>query len=118
MEKYSKAEAAFKKSYGINKNFTAPLVNLAQACIEQKQYAKAEKYLNTVIAQNKNKNEYCAYYLQGVLYKKTYKYQKAIKSFNSAVLAEPKFALSYIQLADAYYYTNECKLPIIEPSSY
>lgn len=107
MEKYSKAEAAFKKSYGINKNFTAPLVNLAQACIEQKQYAKAEKYLNTVIAQNKNKNEYCAYYLQGVLYKKTYKYQKAIKSFNSAVLAEPKFALSYIQLADAYYYTND-----------
>ena len=105
LEKYSKAESAFKKSYSINRNFTAPLINLAQACIEQKQYAKAEKYLNTVLVQNKN--DYCAYYLQGVLYKKRYKYQKAIKSFNSAILAQPKFALSYIQLADAYYNTND-----------
>ena len=101
----SKAESAFKKSNRLCITFTAPLDNLAQMYIAHKDFVKARKYLNQAIS--KNRKDYCAYYLLGVTYKKEGKYSEAIRAFNTASQISPDFALTYVQLADAYNRTKD-----------
>lgn len=100
-----RAESAFKKSNQIAPTFTAPLDNLAQMCISSNDYKKASKYINLAI--QRNKSDYCAYYLSGIISKKEGKYQEALKSLNTATQIAPEFALSYMQLADIYYQTKD-----------
>ena len=101
----SKAESAFKKANQLHSTFTAPLDNYAQVLISDNDYVKAHKYLNQAI--EKNKKDYCAYYLLGVLNKKEGKYQDALKALNSASQIAPDFALTYLQQADIYYSTKD-----------
>lgn len=101
----SKAESAFKKANQLHPTFTAPLDNYAQVLISDNDYVKAHKYLNQAI--EKNKKDYCAYYLLGVLNKKEGKYQDALKALNSASQIAPDFALTYLQQADIYYSTKD-----------
>ena len=101
----SKAESAFKKANQLHPTFTAPLDNYAQVLISDNDYLKAHKYLNQAI--EKNKKDYCAYYLLGVLNKKEGKYQDALKALNSASQIAPDFALTYLQQADIYYSTKD-----------
>lgn len=100
-----KAESAFKKANQLHPTFTAPLDNYAQVLISDNDYVKAHKYLNQAI--EKNKKDYCAYYLLGVLNKKEGKYQDALKALNSASQIAPDFALTYLQQADIYYSTKD-----------
>ncbi len=100
----SKAESAFKKANQLHPTFT-PLDNYAQVLISDNDYVKAHKYLNQAI--EKNKKDYCAYYLLGVLNKKEGKYQDALKALNSASQIAPDFALTYLQQADIYYSTKD-----------
>ena len=74
----SKAESAFKKANQLHSTFTAPLDNYAQVLISDNDYVKAHKYLNQAI--EKNKKDYCAYYLLGVLNKKEGKYEVKINT--------------------------------------
>lgn len=101
----SKAESAFKKANQLHPTFTAPLDNYAQVLISDNDYVKAHKYLNQAI--EKNKKDYCAYYLLGVLNKKEGKYQDALKALNFASQIAPDFALTYLQQADIYYSTKD-----------
>lgn len=101
----SKAETTFKKANQLHTSFTAPLDNYAQVLISDKEYTKARKYLNMAI--EKNKKDYCAYYLLGVLEKEEGKYQEALKALNTASQIAPDFALTYIQMADIYYLTKD-----------
>lgn len=101
----SKAESAFKKANQLHPTFTAPLDNYAQVLISDNDYVKAHKYLNQAI--EKNKKDYCAYYLLGVLNKKEGKYQDALKALNFASQIAPDFALAYLQQADIYYSTKD-----------
>ena len=101
----SKAESAFKKANQLHPIFTAPLDNYAQVLISDNDYVKAHKYLNQAI--EKNKKDYCAYYLLGVLNKKEGKYQDALKALNFASQIAPDFALTYLQQADIYYSTKD-----------
>ncbi len=102
---YRKAESAFKKANRIDTSFTSPLDNAAQMLIENKDYKLAQKYLNQAILHNKN--DYCAYYLLGVLTKEQGKYQQSLKCFNQVTLLAPKFSLAYLQLADVYYFSKD-----------
>ena len=103
--KYRNAEKVFTKAYRINNHFSAPMLNLSQMLIDNNEYKSAYQILTKVI-QN-NKNDYCAYYLLGVVNKEQGKYQQAIKCFNQVTLIVPNFSLSYIQLADIYYLTKD-----------
>lgn len=102
---YRNAKNVFMKAYRINNTFSAPMINLSQMLINNKEYKLAYQTLNKVI-QN-NRNDYCAYYLLGILNKEQCKYQQAIKCFNQVTLLSPKFSLAYIQLADVYYLTKD-----------
>ena len=105
LDNKSKAESVFKKANQIHPTFTAPFDNYAQVLINDNDYIKARKYLNLAI--EKNKKDYCAYYLLGVLNKKEGKYQDALKVLNTASQIAPDFALTYIQQADIYYHTKD-----------
>ncbi|MGN1153916.1 MAG: tetratricopeptide repeat protein [Candidatus Gastranaerophilaceae bacterium] len=105
IKEYKLSERAFKKANRINEKFTAPLDNLAQMLISVGEFEKAQKYLKDAIL--KNKNDYCAYYLLGLINKSESNYKDSIRYFNTASQMNPDFYLSYLQLADVYYYTKD-----------
>jgi len=105
LAEYKKAENCFKKANKLNESFTAPLVNLSQMLILNGKYYDAEKYLKTAI--DKNENDYCAYYLLGVVNNILERYQDSLANFNCVIQLKPSFAIAYLQMADVYYHTTD-----------
>lgn len=105
LQEQKQAEDAFKKANKINEKFTAPLDNLAQMLASVGENEKACKYLTA--ATLKNKNDYCAYYLLGVINKNESNYKEAIRYLNTASQMNPEFYLTYLQLADVYYCSKD-----------
>ena len=101
---FKKAAYYFKKSNSSDRSFTASLDNYAMMCIKNKEYKLAREIVKTSICINKN--DYCAYYLLGIIDKKEGNYTQAIDNFNLVSQIRHKFSIVYLQLADVYHLTK------------
>ncbi len=99
-----KAGEEYEKAYAINKSSEASF-NLAILYYEQGKFEQALDSVQKSIQEGNHSLE--AYNLQGVILNQQKKYSEAVAAFTQALRANPKHALTAVNLAVAYYNNKE-----------
>lgn len=84
-EKYELSNKYFQKALDLNSRFTDARNNLARLMIEQKQYSKAQKILDTVLADLTYTNSFSAYFNYGLSWFNQNQFSNAKDYFEKAL---------------------------------
>jgi len=104
-----KAANAFKNSLGIDPGFLPAFYNLGVAMYHEKAYDSAIKIFERIIkVPNIEKHMLVtAHNDKGCAYLRKEQYVEAIKSFETAVVLDDKFARGYVNIANAYVHQGK-----------